>query len=61
MQKKKEEPPPEVTPLEKMLQNVGPVRSDGSDKFFGLENVSIVANHTCQSWRVMSLLLTPAV
>ncbi|KAI1859004.1 hypothetical protein JX265_004611 [Neoarthrinium moseri] len=30
-QKKKEEPPPEATPLEKMLQNAGPVRQDGSD------------------------------
>ncbi|KAK7951001.1 uncharacterized protein PG986_006729 [Apiospora aurea] len=37
-QKKKEEPPPELTPLEKMLQNAGPVREDGSDKFYGLEN-----------------------
>ncbi|KAK8137939.1 hypothetical protein PG984_001319 [Apiospora sp. TS-2023a] len=37
-QKKKEEPPPELTPLEKMLQNAGPVREDGTDKFYGLEN-----------------------
>lgn len=37
-QKKKEEPAPELTPLEKMLQNAGPLRQDGSDKFFGLEN-----------------------
>ncbi|KAL8403045.1 hypothetical protein RB594_008342 [Gaeumannomyces avenae] len=36
--KKKEEPAPELTPLEKMLQNAGPLREDGSDKFFGLEN-----------------------
>ncbi|KAH8675549.1 hypothetical protein BX600DRAFT_452950 [Xylariales sp. PMI_506] len=36
--KKKEEPPPEITPLEKMLQVAGPLREDGSDKFFGLEN-----------------------
>jgi len=35
---KKEEPPAELTPLEKLLQT-GPVREDGSDKFFGLENV----------------------
>ncbi|KAB5579874.1 ubiquitin carboxyl-terminal hydrolase [Coniochaeta sp. 2T2.1] len=35
---KKEEPAPELTPLEKILQNAGPVREDGSDKFFGLEN-----------------------
>lgn len=36
---KKEEPAPELTPLEKLLQNAGPIREDGSDKFFGLENV----------------------
>lgn len=36
--KKKEEPAPELTPLEKMLQNAGPIRDDGGDKFFGLEN-----------------------
>ncbi|KAI0408861.1 cysteine proteinase [Xylaria palmicola] len=36
--KKKEEPPPELTPLEKMLQNAGAIRPDGSDKFFGMEN-----------------------
>ncbi|OIW34717.1 cysteine proteinase [Coniochaeta ligniaria NRRL 30616] len=35
---KKDEPAPELTPLEKLLQNAGPVREDGSDKFFGLEN-----------------------
>jgi ubiquitin carboxyl-terminal hydrolase 9/13 len=29
----------QLTPLEKMLLNAGPVRSDGSDKFFGMENV----------------------
>jgi ubiquitin carboxyl-terminal hydrolase 9/13 len=43
VQKKKEEPVLELTPLEKMLQNAGPVRKDGSDKFFGLENVSLPA------------------
>lgn len=37
---KKEEPAPELTPLEKMLQNAGSLRKDGSDKFFGMENVS---------------------
>ncbi|KAI2633732.1 cysteine proteinase [Hypomontagnella submonticulosa] len=36
--KKKEEATPEVTPLEKMLQNAGTLRQDGSDKFFGMEN-----------------------
>ena len=29
----------ELTPLEKMLLNAGPIRPDGSDKFFGMENV----------------------
>ncbi|KAI1106673.1 cysteine proteinase [Jackrogersella minutella] len=37
-QKKKEEITPELTPLEKMLQNAGTLRQDGSDKFFGMEN-----------------------
>ncbi|KAI1653051.1 cysteine proteinase [Daldinia decipiens] len=36
--KKKEETPLEVTPLERMLQNAGAPRQDGSDKFFGMEN-----------------------
>ncbi|KAK3329298.1 hypothetical protein B0H66DRAFT_596892 [Apodospora peruviana] len=35
---KKEELAPELTPLEKLLQSAGPLREDGSDKFFGLEN-----------------------
>ncbi|KAM6531136.1 hypothetical protein FSOLCH5_000622 [Fusarium solani] len=37
--KKKEEPVLDLTPLEKMLQNAGPLRDDGTDRFFGLENV----------------------
>ncbi|CZT47363.1 related to carbon catabolite repression protein CREB [Rhynchosporium secalis] len=36
--KKDVEPEPEITPLVKMLQHAGPIRNDGSDKFFGLEN-----------------------
>ncbi|KAF4988655.1 hypothetical protein FGRMN_9622 [Fusarium graminum] len=36
--KKKEEPVLDLTPLEKMLQNAGPLRDDGADRFFGLEN-----------------------
>jgi len=39
LQKKKDEIVLEVTPLEKMLQNAGPLREDGSDRFFGFENV----------------------
>ena len=37
---KKDPNAPEVTPLEKLLLNAGPLRGDGSDKFFGFENVS---------------------
>ncbi|KAI1437641.1 cysteine proteinase [Xylaria sp. CBS 124048] len=36
--KKKDESTPEMTPLEKMLQNAGAIRPDGSDKFYGMEN-----------------------
>lgn len=39
LKSKKDDPPQESTPLEKLLQNAGPLREDGSDKFFGLENV----------------------
>ncbi|KAL1964342.1 hypothetical protein VTN77DRAFT_7027 [Rasamsonia byssochlamydoides] len=35
---KKDSNAPPMTPLEKMLQDSGPVRKDGSDKFFGMEN-----------------------
>ncbi|KAH6853449.1 hypothetical protein B0I37DRAFT_303974 [Chaetomium sp. MPI-CAGE-AT-0009] len=35
---KKDEPQPDLTPVEKLLHNAGPIREDGSDKFFGLEN-----------------------
>ncbi|KAL7628749.1 hypothetical protein AAE478_000264 [Parahypoxylon ruwenzoriense] len=38
-QKKKDDATPDVTPLERMLQNTGALRQDGSDKFFGMENV----------------------
>jgi ubiquitin carboxyl-terminal hydrolase 9/13 len=37
---KKDPNAPEPTPLEKLLVNAGPLRGDGSDKFFGFENVS---------------------
>ncbi|KAF1835418.1 cysteine proteinase [Decorospora gaudefroyi] len=40
---KKDPHAPEATPLEKLLVNAGPLRSDGSDKFFGFENVSAAA------------------
>ncbi|KAK5554577.1 hypothetical protein LTR46_007303 [Exophiala xenobiotica] len=35
---KKDPNAPVPTPLERMLMNAGPVRHDGSDKFFGMEN-----------------------
>ncbi|KAK4236288.1 hypothetical protein C8A03DRAFT_17039 [Achaetomium macrosporum] len=35
---KKDEPQQDLTPVEKLLHNAGPIREDGSDKFFGLEN-----------------------
>jgi ubiquitin carboxyl-terminal hydrolase 9/13 len=38
---KKDEPQLDLTPVEKLLHNAGPIRQDGSDKFFGLENVSV--------------------
>jgi ubiquitin carboxyl-terminal hydrolase 9/13 len=36
--KKKDELALELTPLEKMLQNAGPLRDDGSGRFYGFEN-----------------------
>jgi hypothetical protein len=41
---KKELQPLPMTPLEKMLMELGPIREDGSDKFFGMENVSLRRN-----------------
>ncbi|KAL4989153.1 ubiquitin carboxyl-terminal hydrolase creB [Aspergillus falconensis] len=35
---KKELQPLPMTPLEKMLTELGPIRGDGSDKFYGMEN-----------------------
>ncbi|EXJ74173.1 ubiquitin thiolesterase [Cladophialophora psammophila CBS 110553] len=35
---KKDAHAPLPTPLERMLANAGPIRNDGSDKFFGMEN-----------------------
>ncbi|KAL8690218.1 MAG: hypothetical protein Q9224_004457 [Gallowayella concinna] len=36
---KKDPNAPPLTPLEKHLLDAGPIRNDGSDKFFGMENV----------------------
>lgn len=38
---KKDPNAPQPTPLEKLLTDAGPLRTDGSDKFFGMENVSV--------------------
>lgn len=35
---KKDPQTPQISPLEKRLQDLGPIRGDGSDKFFGMEN-----------------------
>lgn len=32
---------PQISPLERRLQDLGAIRDDGSDKFFGMENVSV--------------------
>lgn len=41
-EKKKDANAPQPTPLEKHLKDAtGPVRPDGSDKFFGFENVRL--------------------
>ncbi|KAJ5082739.1 hypothetical protein N7532_011782 [Penicillium argentinense] len=36
---KKEPQTPQMSPLEKRLQDMGAIRGDGSDKFFGMENI----------------------
>lgn len=33
----------QITPLQRMLESAGPLRNDGSDKFWGMENVSTAA------------------
>ncbi|KAI4282781.1 MAG: hypothetical protein L6R38_002669 [Xanthoria sp. 2 TBL-2021] len=43
---KKDPNAPPLTPLEKHLLDAGPIRDDGSDKFFGMENVSIQTAQT---------------
>lgn len=41
---KKDLQTPQITPLEKRLQDLGAIRGDGSDKFFGMENVSLAVS-----------------
>ncbi|KAG5304593.1 ubiquitin C-terminal hydrolase [Histoplasma capsulatum G186AR] len=41
--------PAPMTPLEKMLQDAGPLRNDGSDKFFGMENAQYGNTCYCNS------------
>jgi hypothetical protein len=39
---------PNPSPLERLIADAGPIREDGSDKFFGLENVSgLYASELC--------------
>ncbi|OAX84649.1 hypothetical protein ACJ72_00985 [Emergomyces africanus] len=46
---KKDVLPIPMTPLEKMLQDAGPLRNDGSDKFFGMENAQYGNTCYCNS------------
>ncbi|KAK2786604.1 hypothetical protein FQN52_007780 [Onygenales sp. PD_12] len=46
---KKDHAPPPMTPLERMLLDVGPLRHDGSDKFFGMENAQYGNTCYCNS------------
>lgn len=39
---KKDSAPLPKTPLQKLLSDAGPLKSDGSDKFFGMENVGLL-------------------
>ncbi|KAK5101281.1 hypothetical protein LTS08_004888 [Lithohypha guttulata] len=41
-----------ITPLQRMLENAGPLRSDGSDKFWGMENFG----NTCYCNSIMQSL-----
>ncbi|EFW18692.1 hypothetical protein D8B26_005512 [Coccidioides posadasii str. Silveira] len=46
---KRDPVPPPLTPLQKMLLDAGPVRDDGSDKFFGMENAQFGNTCYCNS------------
>lgn len=53
---KKDPNAPLPTPLEKLLLEAGPIRTDGSDKFFGFENVSEIALLELMYWLIGHLL-----
>ncbi|KAK2865414.1 hypothetical protein FQN49_003592 [Arthroderma sp. PD_2] len=46
---KKDIPPVPLTPLQKLLTDAGPLKSDGSDKFFGMENAPFANTCYCNS------------
>lgn len=46
-----------MTPLEKKLQDMGPIREDGSDKFFGMENPSVCHTATLVLFPFADLVL----
>ena len=47
----KKDPPLQLTPLERLLVDAGPIREDGSDKFFGMENVRISCSRATAEWQ----------
>lgn len=51
---KKDANAPQPTPLEKMLVDAGPLRNDGSDKFFGMENVSLLSTYRARNTNTAS-------
>ncbi|KAF3897926.1 Ubiquitin carboxyl-terminal hydrolase [Trichophyton interdigitale] len=46
---KKDSAPLPKTPLQKLLSDAGPLKSDGSDKFFGMENAPFANTCYCNS------------
>jgi ubiquitin carboxyl-terminal hydrolase 9/13 len=44
---KKDQNAVQPTPMEKLLADIGGPRTDGSDKFFGMENVSLLRPLLC--------------
>lgn len=66
---------PQISPLEKRLQDMGSIRGDGSDKFYGMENVSsrtapeaggiakslTAISRACLVWKHLLLQLHPAM